>query len=135
MRSGRGRAVTVDDILFFHYDVITLDGGASGLRDLGALEAAVARPWAGFGGEERFPTPFAGAAALMESVIQRHPFVDGNKRTGLKVGVFFLFLAGYELTASPQELTDVTLEVAEHRLDVDGLARWLEDRAQPRSGA
>lgn len=61
MSGGRSRAVTVEDILFFHYDVITLDGGA--------LEAAVARPQAGYGGEKRFPTPFAKAAALMESII------------------------------------------------------------------
>lgn len=135
MRGGRPRAVTVEDVLFFHYDVITLDGGASGIRDLGALKAALARPHAGFGGEERFPTRFAKAAALMESIIQRHPFVDGNKRTGLKSGVFFLFLEGYELTPSPEELTNITLEVAEHRLDVDGLAQWLEEHARPRRGA
>ena len=132
MSGGRSQAVTVEDILFFHYDVITLDGGASGIRDVGALEAAVARPRAGVGGEERFPTPFSKAAALMESIIQRHPFVDGNKRTRLKSGIFLLFLAGYELTPSPQELTDVTLEVAEHRLDVDGLAQWLEEHARPK---
>ncbi len=92
MRGGRSRAVTIEDVLFFHYDIITLDGGAAGIRDLGALEAALARPHAGFAGEERFPTRFAKAAALMGSIIQRHPFVDGNKRTGLKSGVFFLFL-------------------------------------------
>jgi death-on-curing protein len=134
VRGGRSGAVTVEDVLFFHYDVIALDGGMPGLRDIGALEAAVARPEAGFGGEERFPTIFAKAAALMESIIQRHPFVDGNKRTGLKSGVFFLFLEGYELTPSPQELTDITLEVAEHRLDVDGLAQWLEKHTQRRRG-
>lgn len=132
MRRGRFRAIEIDDILYFHTDVITLDGGASGLRDFGALEAVVARPRAGFGGEERFPTPFAKAAALMESIIQRHPFIDGNKRTGLKAGVFLLFLAGYELTASPQELTNLTVEVAEHNLNVDELSRWLEDYSQRR---
>lgn len=135
MNGGRPRAVTVDEVLFFHYDVITLDGGAPGIRDEGALDAALARPQAGFGGEERFPTPFAKAAALMESIIQRHPFVDGNKRTGLKSGVFLLFLAGYRLTPSPEELTGITLEVAEHRLDVDGLARWFEEHTQRRGGA
>lgn len=120
-------------MLFFHYDVITLDEGAPGLRDRGALEAAVARPQSSFGGVERFPTSFAKAAALMESIIQRHPFVDGNKRTGLKAGVFLVFLAGYELTTSPEVLTNITLDVANHDLDVDDLAEWLENNAQPRS--
>ena len=132
MSRGRVRAVEIDDILFFHTDVITLDGGAPGIRDFGALEAVVARPQAGFGGEERFPTPFAKAAALMESIIQRHPFADGNKRTGLKTGVFSLFLAGYELTAHPQELTNLTVEVAEHNLNVDELSRWMEGYSQYR---
>jgi death-on-curing protein len=123
LSTGRPRAVTVEEILFFHYDVITLDVGAPGIRDQGALEAAVARPHASFGGVERFQTTFAKAAALMESIIQRHPY--GNKRTGLKAGAFLLFLAGYELTSTPQELTNITLEVAEHRLDVDALhAGW-----------
>lgn len=134
MSEDRPRAVSVDEILFFHHDVITLDEGASatGIRDPGALEAAAARPHAGFGGEEFFPTPFAKAAALMESIIQRHAFVDGNKRTGLKAGAFLLFLAGYELTPSPQELTEVTLDVAEHRLDVESLAKWLEENSRSR---
>lgn len=134
MNRGRPRAVTVDEILFFHHDVIGLDGGAPGIRDLGAVEAAAARLHTAFGGVERFPTPFAKAAALMESIIQRHPFVDGNKRTDLKSGTFLLFLAGYELTPSPSELTAITLEVAEHRLDVDGLARWFEEHTRPWSG-
>ncbi len=133
MSGDRPRAVTVEEILFLHYDVITLDVGLAGIRDPGALEAIAARPYTGFEGVERFPTPFAKAAALMESIIQRHLFVDGNKRTGLKTGALSLFLAGYELTASPQELTDITLEVAEHKLDVDGLTRWLEEHAQQRS--
>ena len=133
MSSGRLRAVTVEEILFFHYDVITLDGGAPGIRNWGELEAAAARPYAGFASYERFPTTFAKAAALMESIIQRHPFVDGNKRTGLKAGVFLLFLAGYELTPPPEPLTEITLEVANHRLDVDGLAQWLQENARPRT--
>ena len=133
MSTDRLRAVTVEEILSFHNDVITLDVGMRGIRDRGALEAVAARPQGSFGGIEHFPTPFAKAAALIESIIQRHPFVDGNKRTGIKVGIFLLFLAGYELTSSPQELTNVTLEVAEHRLDVDGLTQWLEQHAQPRS--
>ncbi len=126
------RAVTEDEILFFHHDIIALDGGASGIRDKGSLAAAVARPYTAFGGVARFPTPFAKAAALMESLSQRHAFVDGNKRTALKSGAFSLFLSGYELTATQDELTDIALKVANHELDVDELARWLEDYSRPR---
>lgn len=129
----REPAVLEEEILFFHHEVITLDGGAPGIRDEGSLEAAVARPQTAFGGVEFFPTPFARAAALTESLIQRHPFVDGNKRTGIKAGGFLLFMEGYALTASQKELTNATLEVAKHQLDLQGLAQWLEDCSRLRT--
>ena len=97
-----------------------------GVRDAGALEAAVARPYSGFGGVDFYPTPFAKAAALMESISQRHPFVDGNKRTGLLAAALSLRLAGYTIVASQLEQADIAVKVAEHQLGVDGLAKWLE---------
>jgi death-on-curing protein len=119
--------VSVEDLLDLHDQVIASpDGAAPGVRDHRALEAAVARPISGFGGMDFYSTPFARAAALMESVIQRHPFVDGNKRTGLLAAVFSLEEEGYEVGASQKQLADVAVEVADHHLDVDGLARWLE---------
>jgi death-on-curing protein len=135
LNDGPPRAIEVEDILFFHHDVVTLDEEASapGILDEGALEAAVARPYAGFGEVELFPTPFSKAAALIECIIQRHPFVDANKRTGLKSGVYLLFKAGYVLPPSQQELSDITVDVAEHRLDVERLAHWLEEHAEPRN--
>lgn len=81
------RAVAVEDLVFIHSAAIARYGGASGVRDTGSLEAAVDRPYSSFGGQEMFPGPFAKAAALMESIIQRHPFVDGNKRTGVASAV------------------------------------------------
>lgn len=59
-------------------------GGASGLRDPGGLEACLARPHQTFGGEDLYPDPVAKAAAMLESIIIRHPWLDGNKRTGYK---------------------------------------------------
>jgi death-on-curing protein len=126
--------VSVEDLLDLHDQVIASpDGAAPGVRDHGALEAAVARPISGFGGMAFYSTPFAKAAALMESVIQRHPFVDGNKRTGLLAAVFLLEEEGYEVGGSQKQLADVAVEVADHHLDVDGLARWFEAYAA-RSG-
>ena len=72
----------VNDLLFMHAALVKQYGGSSGVRDAGALEAAVARPWGASFGAEHFPTHFDKAAALCESIIKRHPFVDGNKRTG-----------------------------------------------------
>ena len=60
-------------------------GGSSGVRDIGLLESAIARPFQTFGGEDLYHSPFAKAAAVAESLIINHPFVDGNKRTGIIV--------------------------------------------------
>ncbi|HKH10151.1 MAG TPA: type II toxin-antitoxin system death-on-curing family toxin [Rubrobacter sp.] len=67
----------------------------------------------------------------MESIVQRHPFVDGNKRTGLLAAIFSLELSGYALDAPDDEQTEVSVETAEHRLHVNGLSQWLQDRARP----
>lgn len=126
--------VSVGDLLDIHDRVVnSLDGAAAGVRDEGAIEAAIARPESAFGGVDFYPTPHAKAAALMESIIQRHPFVDGNKRTGLLSAAFSLDQAGYRLNAPQPKQTEIAVQVAEHRLDVDGLAQWLEENSQPRS--
>ncbi len=123
--------VSAEDLFDIHERVVnSRDSAAPGVRDHGAIEAALARPRSGFGTVEFFPTPYAKAAALMESIIQRHPFVGGNKRTGLLAAVFSLDQAGYRLDATQREQTDVAVEVAEHRLDVDSLARWFEENAR-----
>lgn len=105
------------------------------MRDPGALEAAVARPQSAFGGTEFYPTPSTKAAALMDSIIHRHPFVDGNKRTGLLAAAFALDETGYVLEASQQELADVAVQVANHLLDVEALSRWIEEHASPKGDA
>lgn len=122
--------VSVEDLTKIHDRVVnSRDGAFPGIRDPGSLEAAVARPYGGFGGVEFFPTPFSKAAALMESVSQRHGFVDGNKRTGLLAAALLLGRTGYDLEFPEEESVEVTVEVAEHRLDVNDLAHWLENHA------
>lgn len=106
-------------------------GGLGGLRDAGALRAAVARPRTGFGDRELFATPFARAAALMDAIVQNHPFVDGNKRTGLLAAAFALEREGFELTADQAELVEVTVGLATHAVSLEELTRWLEDRIRP----
>ncbi|MBA3423753.1 MAG: type II toxin-antitoxin system death-on-curing family toxin [Rubrobacteraceae bacterium] len=125
------RTVAVEDLVWIHSAAIARYGGASGIRDAGSLEAAVARPYTSFGGTERFLGPFAKAAALMESIIQRHPFVDGNKRTGVASAVYLLRIHDYRLAGvSNAALVELALDVAAHRMNLDDLARWFEDHAE-----
>ena len=124
--------VTVEDLVFIHSAAIARYGGASGIRDVGSLEAAVSRPYVSFGGQEMFPGPFAKAAALMESVIQRHPFVDGNKRTGAASAIYLLRRHGYRLVRVTNTLlVELSLNVAAHRMDTKELEAWFEDHAEP----
>jgi death-on-curing protein len=117
----------LNEVLFFHTVAIQQYGGAEGVRDAGALEAAIARPWQSFAGQEAFSTPFEKAAAICESIIQRHPFVDGNKRTGISAGAYLLSTFGIELEATSQELEDLAVSVAEGHVDTGALAMWFEE--------
>lgn len=127
-----GWTVTLEDIVFIHSSVIARYGGASGIRDAGSLQAATAKPYTSFGGREMFAGPFAKAAALMESIVQRHPFVDGNKRTGTASAVYLLLVNGYRLVGvTNAQLVDLALSVAAHQLSVEELGAWFQDHSAP----
>ncbi len=72
--------ISLDEALAIHAELIEATGGSHGVRDRGGLEAAVARPFATFAGQDLYPDAASKAAALLESVVKNHPFVDGNKR-------------------------------------------------------
>jgi death-on-curing protein len=118
-------------ILFAHTVLIERYGGSEGVRDPGSLEAAVERPWGASFGQEHFPSPYQKAAALCESLIRHHPFVDGNKRTGVTMGAYLLSTFGYEMTASQQELEDFGVDVAQGTLDTGQIVRWFEKHSKP----
>jgi death on curing protein len=118
-------------VLFAHTVLIERYGGAEGVRDLESLRAAKERPWGSSFGCEHFPGPYRKAAALCESLIRRHPFVDGNKRTGVTMGSYLLSTFGYEVESTQQELEDFGVDVARGTLDIEQIARWFEDHAAP----
>jgi death-on-curing protein len=116
------------ELLFFHTVAIQQYGGAEGILDSEALEAAAARPWQSFGGADAFPTPYLKAAAICESIIQRHPFVKGNKRTAVAAAAYLLSTFGLELDATPTELEDMAVETAKGKMKVEDIAMWFEAR-------
>jgi len=117
--------LTCEQVLFIHSRLVAETGGSHGVRDLGLLESAVARPRATFDGKDLYPDPFMKAAALMDLLINNHPFVDGNKRTGITAAGLFVRVNGWKLTASPENLEAVTLRVATGKMEVPNLADWL----------
>ncbi len=120
----------VNDLLFMHAALVKQYGGSSGVRDAGALEAAVARPWGASFGAEDFPTPFDKAAALCESVIKGHPFVDGNKRTGTAAGAYLLATVGRRVVVEKGQVADFAVSVATGSLTLAEMAQWFEENSQ-----
>jgi len=116
----------VEQVLFIHSRLIHAAGGSHGVRDLGLLESAVGRPQATLDEKELYPDLFTKTAALMDALIDHHPFVDGNKRTGVTAAGLLLRLNGWELKVSPQALESCTLRVATKRMKLAELALWLQ---------
>ena len=121
---------TAENVLFLHTVAVEAFGGSEGVRDLDSLRSAVARPWGSSFGHNHFPTPFDKAAALAESIIRRHPFIDGNKRTAMYAAAFLLETFGYELVAGQQDLEDFAVSIAEGNLETTDTANWIEKRSR-----
>jgi death-on-curing protein len=118
--------LTAEQVLFVHYRLLSETGGEHGLRDLGLLESAIARPQVTFEGYELYPDIFEKASALMESLINNHPFLDGNKRTGIACAVLFLKQNGISFSAKNAELEKFTLRVASSNVGRSEIAKWLK---------
>ena len=116
--------LTPEQVLFIHSRLVTETGGSHGLRDLALLESAVARPRATFDSKEFYPDLFTKAATL-DLLINNHPFLDGNQRTGITATGLFFRINGWKLTASSKELVACTMRVAVEGLEIDELANWL----------
>lgn len=119
------RYLTVSEVLEIYSRVVEQSGGAVGIRDMGALESAVVQPRMTFGEEELYPTIVEKASALGFSLIQNHPFVDGNKRTGHAAMEMFLVLNGHQLRATVDEQAIVILRVASSEIDRGAFTEWL----------
>ncbi|MGH8135847.1 MAG: type II toxin-antitoxin system death-on-curing family toxin [Steroidobacteraceae bacterium] len=119
--------VTTADALFFHEQLIERYGGSHGIRDLGALESALHRPQTGY-----YDTIVQEAAALFESLVQNHPFVDGNKRTAFAVVDVFLRINGRRITADSRSIHTTLIALMEKkRFDMKQLVPWLQSIVAP----
>jgi death-on-curing protein len=127
----RGRRIeflTVADVLAIQRDQLARYGGASGLRDAGALESAVAQPMAIFGGEYLHGDLFLMAAAYLFHLCENHPFVDGNKRAAYASALVFLRLNGVAVPGD-ERLYALTMNVAKGALGKGAIAELLTDLA------
>ena len=124
------RYLTAAETLFIHSAVIDETGGEHGLRDLGLLESALARPQQSFDQHDLYPTLEQKAAALVASLIKNHPFVDGNKRTAVTGLGVFLELNGFLLDVSQESLVTFAEQVATDKMDLPQIAQWIKENTK-----
>lgn len=119
------------DALFLHDLLLALHGGPSGVRDEGLLRSALARPrqHVAYGK----PDIVSLAALYTAAIVRNHPFVDGNKRTGFVIGVLFLELNGYTLSAPEEEAAQAVIALAGGQFDEGGYAAFLAAHSSPRT--
>lgn len=119
-----------EDCLGFHSALLSRFGGLDGLRDGGLLDSALARPMQllNYGS----PSLFDLAACYAHGIVKNHPFLDGNKRTGLMAAALFLELNGMVFHPPEEEAVLQTLALAAGELDADGFSTWLAHSCSPR---
>ena len=125
------RYLVPEQVLFLHSRLIEETGGAHGVRDLAMLLSALGRPRATFDGKELYPGVFPKAAALMDSLIRNHPFVDGNKRTAISAAGLFLRINGHALRVQDGEMVRFTLACAQSQVALEDIALWLRQFSFP----
>ena len=122
--------LSLEQILALHKAQIDEYGGAHGLREMGGLESAMARPQMTFGGEDLYKDVPDKAAALWHSLVMNHPFIDGNKRIGAMAAELFLGINGVDLLATNEQLVEITLATARGEMSAEALAIWIRQRSR-----
>ena len=106
-------------------------GGGDGLRDQGLLESALARPQNRHA-YDRDATLFALATDYCLGIVRNHPFIDGNKRTGILAAAAFLTLNGYDFQPEETAVVQITLGLAAGEVEAEALEQWFEKSSQLR---
>lgn len=114
-------------VLLIHDELIESYGGSHGIRDENLLESAIYQPFASYGGIDLYPTIFDKSAALLRSMINNHPFVDGNKRTAIASIQMTLEESGYIFNASIKDTYIFLNQVASQNLSVEEISDWLKN--------
>ena len=123
--------LTLDRIQRLHLSQIQKYGGEFGVRDLGLLDSAAAMPKATFGGDFLHADIFEMAAAYLYHIVQNHPFVDGNKRTGASAAIIFLKMNNVSFKLDEKELEVLVLNVAQGLVHKPEIAAFFRRNVTP----
>ena len=114
-----------DQVEKIHNSLITKTGGMQGIRDENLLDSALKAPFQTFSGNDLYPDIFDKASQLCYSLIENHPFADGNKRIGVHLTLLFLKLNEENIVYSQKELIDFGLNIASGKMSKDDIKGWL----------
>jgi len=121
--------IAFDVVIFLHNVLIDEFGGSKGIRDRASLDAAINRPFATFDGQDLYPTTVEKAAAIFESIIINHPFIDGNKRTAYALLEYLLInKAGIRLDASFEEKYKMVIEASIGEIRFEEIKVWISSK-------
>ncbi|HNV29347.1 MAG TPA: type II toxin-antitoxin system death-on-curing family toxin [Cyclobacteriaceae bacterium] len=118
--------IGIEEVEKIHDILIERFGGAKGIRDNGSLDAALGRPYQTFDGQELYPHPVDKAAAIFESIISNHPFIDGNKRTAYVLMRLILLENRHDIDAGQEEKFEFVIKAARGELSFDEIKAWIE---------
>jgi death-on-curing protein len=122
--------LTPQQVLAIHDQMVKRFGGSHGIRDIGLVESAVARPMATFDNVDLYENIYDKASALLQSLLKNHPFVDGNKRTALSSAGIFLKMNGYILKNYHEEEVEFGVNVDTKHLSIEEISVWLKNHSQ-----
>ena len=117
-------------LLYLYRQIMESTGGSMGVRDQGLLESAAYRPQATFGGQDLYPDLFSKVAALGHSMIQNHPFVDGNKRVGFEAMRLMLRFNGHDVRSTVEQKFDFVMGIAKGTLTEQQISEWLKGHSR-----
>ena len=117
--------ISVQEVESIHNILIDTFGGSKGIRDLGLLESALARPFATFQITDLYPSPIDKAAALLESLVINHPFIDGNKRTAYTLMRLILLENQMDINASQEEKYNLVISASTGQYRFDDIRNWI----------
>lgn len=119
------KRISRDQVLMLHSMVIKQSGGIEGVRDNGLLDSALNLPFQSFNNQELYPSIQSKAARLCYSIINNHPFIDGNKRTGILVMLVFLRINNIIIQCKDEEIIDLGMGIASGKYDLSYIVKWI----------
>jgi death-on-curing protein len=119
--------IEISEVEKIHDILIERFGGAKGIRDKGTLESAIGRPFQTFDGKDLYPDPVDKAAAIFESIVSNHPFVDGNKRTAYVLMRLILKRNQLDIEVDQDIKYDFVIKAAKGELTFDKIKTWIRN--------